>query len=131
MRNEVCYVLVGKRHGWLWYGKLVEKSIGTPSSVEFDWEWVLRREEQRGDILGFWHTHSTGPEPSEQDIKTMRAWVSCFNKPLFCVIESDHRRDVSILRYWISSDTDNPMIWFTVSKFFKLFNRFVALWSFL
>lgn len=129
-RNEVCYVLVGKQLGWLFLGKLVKKTVGTPSLVEFDWEWVLKREENKGDVLGFWHTHLHGVEPSERDIKTMRAWVSCFNKPLLSVIQANHRRDVSILRFCISNDSDSPMISFSVSKFFRLFDHFLAIWSF-
>ncbi|MBA7619853.1 hypothetical protein ES703_27194 [subsurface metagenome] len=128
-RNEVCYVLVGKQLGRLFLGKLVKKSVGSPSLVEFDWEWVLKREEKKEDVLGFWHTHPHGAEPSERDIKTMRAWVSCFNKPLFCVIQANHRRDVSILRFWISNDSDRGMISFSASKFFRFFDHFLAIWS--
>jgi proteasome lid subunit RPN8/RPN11 len=52
--------------------------------------WVLSREESRGDVVGFYHTHPGGlPTPSQRDLKTMRAWVGSFGKPLLCLIESD------------------------------------------
>jgi proteasome lid subunit RPN8/RPN11 len=51
---------------------------------------VLAREESKGDVVGFYHTHPAGPpEPSQRDVRTMRAWVSSFGKPLLCLIESD------------------------------------------
>ena len=62
---------------------------GQPAQVEFDAAWVLAREEQRGDVLGFYHTHPfSQPLPSETDLRTMRAWASAFGKPLLCLIES-------------------------------------------
>lgn len=57
--------------------------------MAFDGQWVLQREEERGDVVGFYHTHPGGsPNPSQRDLNTMRAWCSCFGKPLLCVIES-------------------------------------------
>jgi proteasome lid subunit RPN8/RPN11 len=65
---------------------------GEPSSVGFDANWVLRREESKGDVVGFFHTHPSGmPGPSERDNRTMQAWVGSFGKPLLCVIEADRR----------------------------------------
>jgi proteasome lid subunit RPN8/RPN11 len=64
--------------------------VGDPASVQFDWAWVLDREERRGDILGFFHTHPPeGSQPSQRDVRTMRAWVSCLGKPLLCLISSE------------------------------------------
>jgi len=63
---------------------------GSPASVEFDAAWVLGREESRGDVVGFYHTHPCGqPGPSQRDLRTMRAWAGSFGKPLLCLIESD------------------------------------------
>lgn len=88
--NEISAVLVGHRRGNLWYSRLVRWQMGQPASVEFEWEWVLEREERRGDILGFYHTHPRGPlTPSGRDVRTMRAWASCLGKPLLCLIESN------------------------------------------
>jgi proteasome lid subunit RPN8/RPN11 len=36
-------------------------TVGKPESVEFDAAWVLSREEAKQDIVGFYHTHPTGP----------------------------------------------------------------------
>lgn len=91
MRNEICYILVGKQRDWFWKGRLIKKAIGTSSSVEFDWRWVLKREEKKGDVLGFWHTHLDDLKPSKRDWKTMTAWVDCFGKPLLCVIQNSDR----------------------------------------
>ena len=87
--NEESAVLVGYRRGGLWYGRLRQPKVGTPSAVEVEWDWVLGREERYGDVVGFFHTHPPGaPAPSARDVRTMRAWVSCFGKPLLCAIES-------------------------------------------
>lgn len=102
--NEVCYVLVGRRRGAIWEGRLCRYQAGGPGSVEFDWAWVLAREEQEGDVLGFYHTHPAGRTmPSERDARTMRAWVGCFGKPLLCVIESG----AGLAAYVFSTDEDD------------------------
>ena len=52
----------------------------------------MEREERYGDVAGFFHTHPQGLAiPSERDLRTMRAWVSCFGKPLLCLIDSGDR----------------------------------------
>ena len=85
--NEETAVLTGSRKGQVWFGRLREWKSGTPVRVDFDWDWVLRREEQRRDILGFYHTHPPGvPGPSIRDVRTMQAWVSCLGKPLLCIV---------------------------------------------
>ncbi|GAH41275.1 unnamed protein product, partial [marine sediment metagenome] len=58
MQNEVSYILIGKRSDSFRFrfGRLVRKRKGTPSSVEFDGKWALKREEEKGDVLGFYHT---------------------------------------------------------------------------
>jgi proteasome lid subunit RPN8/RPN11 len=88
--NEICYILIGRRRGRIWHGRLRRPHEGRPHSVEFDWAWVLDREERYGDVAGFFHTHPAGlPAPSQRDQRTMRAWVSCLGKPLLCLVESD------------------------------------------
>jgi proteasome lid subunit RPN8/RPN11 len=57
--------------------------------VRFEGLCVLKREETRRDVLGFYHTHPDGPPgPSGRDIRTMRAWCSALGKPLVCLIAS-------------------------------------------
>jgi proteasome lid subunit RPN8/RPN11 len=90
--TERCWVLVGRRQGPFWHARRMRPTIGDPSSVGFDADWVLRREESHGDMVGFYHTHPSGmPELSKRDDRTMWAWVSSFGKPLLCVIESDRK----------------------------------------
>jgi proteasome lid subunit RPN8/RPN11 len=89
---EECWTLVGERRGPIWYARRVRPTSGEPASVAFDGAWVLRREERRGDVLGFLHTHPPGLlRPSRRDVRTMRAWCGAFGKPLLCVIVSDGR----------------------------------------
>ena len=86
---ERCWTLVGRRQGRVWYARRVRPLSGERTSVRFDGPWVLRREERRRDVLGFYHTHPDGPAcPSRRDVRTMRAWCSAFGKPLLCVIDS-------------------------------------------
>lgn len=87
--NERVAVLVGQCRGRIWHGRLRQRRVGNPASVAFDWAWTLEREERRGDVIGFYHAHPPGLTAlSARDLRTMRAWVDCFGKPLLCVIES-------------------------------------------
>lgn len=87
---EYCWTLVGRRQGRFWYARRERAILGQVDSVEFDAAWVLQREESKGDIVGFYHTHPGGPPcPSRRDVSTMRAWVGSFGKPLLCLIESE------------------------------------------
>lgn len=84
---EHCWTLVGRRRGRIWYAHRLRREEGERCQVRFDGDWVLRREERRRDVLGFFHTHPDGPAcPSRRDVRTMRAWCSAFGKPLLCVI---------------------------------------------
>lgn len=91
MPNEIAYILVGRKSNSLLFARLLKRTKGTSTSVEFDWEWVLEREEKKGDILGFYHTHLHGLSISGRDVRTMMAWASCLGKSLFCMIASSFR----------------------------------------
>ena len=86
---EEYWTLVGNRRGPIWYARRIDHRMGEAANVRFDGLGVLRREESRRDVLGFFHTHPDGqPVPSARDVRTMRAWCSAFGKPLWCVIAS-------------------------------------------
>lgn len=86
---EVAYVLLGEYLGGIWQARMVWRTRGTEVSVKFDGQRVLEREENFGDVIGFYHTHPEGfVHPSGRDDKTMEAWCLCFGKPMLCVIET-------------------------------------------
>jgi proteasome lid subunit RPN8/RPN11 len=70
-----------------------QMTVGGVASVEADWGWAMAREEERGDVVGFWHTHpaGAGTAPSRRDIRTMQAWCSALGKPLLCLISEEGR----------------------------------------
>lgn len=87
-RNEISYILVGEKRNNIWLAKMHWYTKGSPTSVTFDWQRVMTREEKHGDVVGFFHSHPKGfKNPSNRDDKTMDAWVTCFGKPLICAIE--------------------------------------------
>ncbi|MEJ2736133.1 MAG: Mov34/MPN/PAD-1 family protein [Anaerolineae bacterium] len=112
--HEISYVLIGQRRGRIWVGRLRQRQTGQPANVEFDWSWVLEREERWGDVLGFYHTHPAGTAaPSERDVRTMRAWTSCLGKPLLCLIESDN----ALAAHLFASDEDSGQALDEVERF--------------
>jgi len=123
MKKEICYIILGRRGKKILRGRLIKKIIGKKTMVKFDGGWVLKREEQKGDILGFWHTHPDGNlSPSIRDRKTMEAWITCFGKPLLCIIQNAcHKKAylVSLLygKEWKYLWSERPFI-------YKYLNRF-------
>lgn len=100
---ERSRVLTGRRRDGAWRLRLRRPTSGGRAWVEADWAWTLEREEARGDVVGFYHTHpGMAAVPSARDVATMRAWVSCFGKPLLCVIEADG----FLAAYLFESDED-------------------------
>jgi hypothetical protein len=96
--NEQCWVLLGAYDEGedRWRLRIRRQVSGRPASVEADWRWAMDREEARGDVAGFAHTHpqGAGTRPSERDARTMAAWCSAFGKPLLCLIaEGETLRD--------------------------------------
>jgi len=87
MHLEECWILVGARRGATWRANRVRYRRGETASVSADATWALRREEVRGDVVGFFHTHPMGGlSPSTRDVRTMRAWCDAFGKSMICVI---------------------------------------------
>lgn len=73
-------------------GRLVRWREGGPAHVDFDAAWVLKREETKGDVAGFFHSHPPGvPGMSGRDRRTMQAWAQCFGRPLLCAIRCGRR----------------------------------------
>ncbi len=86
---EECWTLLGERRGGIWLARRERRTSGERTRVQFDGAWVLAREEARGDVVGFLHTHPDGPDAmSPRDVRTMRAWCLAFGKPLLCLIDS-------------------------------------------
>ncbi len=100
--QEQCWILIGKRDpgSGKWRVRKRSRSRGTFASVEADWQWTLSREEEYGDVMGFYHTHpdSVGAEPSSRDVRTMRAWSSCLGKPLLCLIRSRRKTEAYVFK---------------------------------
>jgi hypothetical protein len=84
---EHSWLLVGVHRGRLWLGQRRNESTGSPCEVTFDEDAALAREEERNDLIGWFHTHPGMPAtPSDRDVRTMRAWVGSLGKPLLCLI---------------------------------------------
>lgn len=88
--TEQCWVLLGAydESRARWRVRVRRHVAGRPASVEADWRWAMDREEERGDVAGFAHTHpkGAGTKPSDRDVRTMEAWCCAFGKPLLCLI---------------------------------------------
>lgn len=106
MMNEQCWVLVGGIDGDLWWGKKVRPTEGAPASVAFNPDYVIKREEQHHDVVGFIHTHPTfTAHYSMRDDRTMKAWISSFGRPLVCcILGTDGLR-----AWWYLNDEDEPV----------------------
>ena len=118
--------MLGKRNSWptcFTHGRLVKKVAGKPASVKFDGDWVLEREEKKHDVIGFWHTHPDGTlKPSKRDRKTMTAWVSCFGRPLLCVIQNPSHETAYLV--FSVQHKEWKSIWFKRPFVYKIFRHF-------
>ena len=100
---ERSRVLTGRWQDGAFRLRLRRPTSGGRAWVEVDWAWALEREEARGDVVGFYHTHpGMAAVPSARDVATMWAWVSCFGKPLLCAIEGEE----GLAAYLLESDED-------------------------
>lgn len=113
---EHMWVLLGYVEGDLWHGRMVPMSVGGPALVAFDANWVLKREEEYGDVVGFLHTHpSFTSHYSSRDDRTMKAWCLCFGKPLACCIKGTDG-----LTAWWYMDDETPPEYYQVRRVKKL-----------
>lgn len=106
MANEKSWVLLGGVNENLWWGRMTKQTQGLPCSVEFNYDWTLYREETKGDVVGWLHTHpGMLAYPSSRDHRTMKAWVTCFGKPLVACI---HGVD-GLRAWWYMDDESDPI----------------------
>jgi proteasome lid subunit RPN8/RPN11 len=106
MKREHCWVLLGSVRENLWFGRRAKMTRGAPCSVDFNADYVINREETKGDVIGWLHTHpGMIASPSNRDHRTMKAWVLALGHPLVCAIAG-----VDGLRaYWYMDDESEPI----------------------
>jgi hypothetical protein len=96
---ECCWTLVGAhdRDKGTFLVAAVQETSGGEARVEADWAWSLRREEEEGDVQGFFHTHlpGVGVNPSATDVRSMQAWTLALGKPLLCLIAEEEATEES------------------------------------
>jgi proteasome lid subunit RPN8/RPN11 len=86
--NEEYLALLGGIVGNYWWGIGQWGKEGSPGHVDFDYNLVLKQEEENKNVIGFFHTHPMSfASPSTTDYDTMGAWTVCFGKPLVCCIK--------------------------------------------
>jgi len=102
MKNEQCWVLIGKRRGKrFWSGKYDRYTEGQPATVAFDPDYVW---ENRDRIVGWLHTHPQWiASPSCLDHATMTAQVASLGRPMLCCIQGTDG-----LRAWWYFDDESP-----------------------
>jgi proteasome lid subunit RPN8/RPN11 len=106
MTNEKCWVLLGGVNEGLWWGKMSHQTQGSPCSVDFNYDWTIHREETKGDVVGFLHTHPNfSAHPSCRDDRTMKTWVLSFGKPMVCCIAGID----GLKAWWYYDDESDPV----------------------
>jgi len=112
-KHEIAAILIGEYRNGIWHARLNWPTHGDVASVEFDWQKVLEREERKGDVVGFYHTHPDGFSSfSSRDVRTMQSWCSCFGKPLLCLIECE-----TITRGWVFRSEQDAIELLALTRF--------------
>lgn len=97
---EECWIMYGFRILDNLYGIRIWESMGSPGSVDFNWQKIFKEHQK---IIGFIHTHPKGHFiPSSIDDTTMSGWVKAMGKPLLCGIESEGI--IAMYLYWKQED---------------------------
>lgn len=116
MENEVFYAVFGKHIGKIWIGRLHYFTEGKPAHVKFNPDLVLKREQERHDLIGFYHTHpNMENRPSQTDFSAMVGWTTATGKHLLCAIKGKN----GLCGWWFNKDTEtfHPKM---IKKFGKL-----------
>lgn len=103
--NEHCWVLLGHAENDLWWGRMHRMTIGGPSRVDFDPDWVIKQEEENQNVIGWIHSHpGMTSHYSAVDDVAMKGWSVCMGKPLVCCI---HGTD-GLSAWWYVDDESTP-----------------------
>jgi len=105
--NEVYLGLAGGMiRESFWYARGLWPNEGSPAHVTFNYRDIYDREDNHGDVVGFYHTHPhTYGSPSSTDYATMGAWTNCFGRPLACLIEGID----GLYAHWFIDDETEPI----------------------
>lgn len=115
--NEQYQCLIGGIAGRYWWGVAHWDTEGRPSGVDFDPNIVLQRENEYGDVVGFYHTHPhMSSSPSSIDYRAMGGWTVCFGRPLACLIKGV---DGLKAHWFIDDETRHVTGW--VKRFGRLY----------
>lgn len=104
--NEKCWSLMGEEFDGIWVLKMTGETEGTPASVSFNHELVMRAEDNGTPFVGWLHSHPYWTAvPSDRDVKTMGAWCLSLGRPLLCAITGSDG-----LRGWWFLDDETPPV---------------------
>src|SRR5665213_570872 len=103
MKNEECWVLMGRRRRWYWKAKYDRYTVGVPAQVAFDPDYVW---ENRDKVVGWCHSHPNWTaDLSSTDNSTMKAMVCSLGKPLLCCITGTD----GLRAHWYLDDESDPV----------------------
>jgi len=90
--NEIFYAIFGRIFfGKFFIGKMYFFNEGVPTKVGFDYQKVIKKIENGGKLIGFYHTHPyMDAYMSRTDVNTMKSWVHCEGKTLYCIIKGNN-----------------------------------------